>query len=595
MEQGSVMMERKPTAALEDTPVFHPLLLAMCPILGLYAYNVDNVPWTILIRPLVAAVVVAEIVLLVLRLCLRDKHKAGIVTSALLLALIWGWGLLETSISTALPYLQALGPLIVYGAVPVVALILAVLIFALYRENRRRALMNAGMFLVIALASALAVVLFLDRVFGTVASTFILVYLLLVGAIIAYLVRWKRDFKPWTRTGNWFGVILIVLYLALILFNAERKEVASPPPLEVPVQHASAAKDLPDIYLFVLDGYARCDVLLKLYSYNDLPALESLQQLGMTFSSNAFSNYAWDLQSAASFLNMDYLDRLLPPGAADEQNVTPLISLCKRNRFFQILREHGYEIVAYSPGVQVLEPGPQVDRCLSPPHTLSEFEVVLLQNAASRRAIEMTCFAKDVDPRSWPLSFRRARIQYAFDNIGEIAAQDHASPRLVFAHLTVPNVPFIFERKGGVADSRAGKPIEELYLDQVHYTSKMLTSAVAQITGRAKRPSVILIVSSHGPGLLRAEDARDPAVLADRFGVLLGVRYPETKTGEPAATETALSLVNTLRTVLNRILGAELPMLEDTAYLTSQQQLLEGEPVTIPTLETAITPVLEDQ
>lgn len=89
-------MERKPTAALEDTPVFHPLLLAMCPILGLYAYNVDNVPWTILIRPLVAAVVVAEIVLLVLRLCLRDKHKAGIVTSALLLALIWGWGLLET-------------------------------------------------------------------------------------------------------------------------------------------------------------------------------------------------------------------------------------------------------------------------------------------------------------------------------------------------------------------------------------------------------------------------------------------------------------------------------------------------------------------
>ena len=73
------------------------------------------------------------------------------------------------------------------------------------------------------------------------------------------------------------------------------------------------------------------------------------------------------------------------------------------------------------------------------------------------------------------------------------------------------------------------------------------------------------------------------------------MRYPETKTGEPAATETALSLVNTLRTVLNRILGAELPMLEDTAYLTSQQQLLEGEPVTIPTLETAITPVLEDQ
>lgn len=34
------MTERRPTAALEDTPVFHPLMLAICPILGLYAYNV---------------------------------------------------------------------------------------------------------------------------------------------------------------------------------------------------------------------------------------------------------------------------------------------------------------------------------------------------------------------------------------------------------------------------------------------------------------------------------------------------------------------------------------------------------------------------
>ncbi|MFO7973785.1 MAG: hypothetical protein R6V12_04040 [Candidatus Hydrogenedentota bacterium] len=587
------MTQRKPTAALEDTPVFHPLLLAICPILGLYAYNVGTVSWTVLIRPILVALAVAEVLLIGFWIGLRDKHKAGLLTSVLLLALVWGWGVLETSINAAFPYVQVQEPIIVYTAMAGLVVILTLGIVVFYRANLRRALMMASLFLAFVLGGALVVGLFLDRVFGVIASTFILTYIAVVTVGLVCLARWKQDFKPWTRTANWFGVMLVALYSALVLFNAPREEKVIPPPLEVTAENAPGQEAFPDIYLFVVEGYARCDVLLKRYSYNDLPVLESLQQKGMKFSPDAFSNYSWDMQSVASLLNMDYLDRLLPPKMPDTTEYASLTDLYHHNRFFRILRGHGYEIVAYSPGVQALEAGPLIDRKLSPPWTLTEFEAVLLNTAVTKRCLEIVFYAKGLDPRAWFRGFHRARIEYVFETIDEVAAEEHQAPRLVFAHLTIPDMPFLFGRKGGWVDLGSAKTFEEFYLDQLHYTGKRLRTAVEEICQGATRPFVIVIASSHGPAMLSTDDMTEPGALAARFGILLGLRYPETDKHGPAPAETKKSLVNTLRTVLNRSVHANVPLLEDQAYLTSQERPLEGQPVTIPILETAVTPVLE--
>ena len=586
------MTHRKPTAALEDAPLFHPLLLAVCPILGLYAYNAGAVPWTVLIRPILAALVVAEILVIAFWIGLRDKHKGGLAASLVLLALMWGWSLLESCISTAFPYVQALNPVIVYSVAGGAVVLLSGAIFALNRGNPRRAFVVTCVFLALVICVALVVVVFLDRVFGAVASTFIVTYLGLLTAAIVYLARMERDFKPWTRTANWFGVMLVGLYVALIFFHMPREEHLVPPQLDIAHQDAPEKDALPDIYLFVVEGYARCDVLLKRYSYNDLPVLESLQDMGMTFVPKAFSNYAWDMPSAASLLNMEYLDRLLP-SESDAAEPVPLRALYHHNRFFQVLGDHGYEIAAYSPGVQALEAGPLVDRTLSPPRTPTEFEAVLLNNMITRRCLEMVYFVKGRDPRAWFRGFHRARIQYVFDTVGDVAAEAHTSPRLVFAHLTIPDMPFLFGRKGGWVDFRSGGDIDGLYLDQLHYTSQMLTAAIERICQKATRPSIIVVASSHGPGMHGGEESTEAAVLAERFGILLGLRYPDTENDVQLPDETGESLVNILRSVLNRALDVNVPLLEDQAYLTPLDSPLEGQAVTVPMLETAVAPALE--
>jgi hypothetical protein len=592
-EHLEAMTERRPTAALEDTPVFHPLLLAVCPILGLYAYNVGNVPWTALLRPLIVALVCAQLLQWILWAILRDKHKAGVVASALLLALMWGWSLLETGIAMASRNLQTVEPPVAYGVLGILVFLSALVVYAWNRADKRRALLRAGLFLVIVLLGALTIAVLLDRIYGTVASTFILAFVGLVTGCIVYLVAWRRDFRPWTRTANWFGLILVTLYVALIVFNVPRTDKLPAAAPEMPGLTAQASADSPDIYFILLEGYARCDVLLRLYGHNDLPALEALQDLKMTVESTAFANYPWELQSAISVLNMDYLDHLVPPDSPEDLDIAQFHEFYHRNRFFRTLHDAGYEILAYSPGVQAIEPGPLVDRCLAPPRTPSEFEVVLLQNTACKRLLEVGCYARGRDTRSWQLGFRRARVNYVFDTMGTLAGEPHERPRLVFAHVTVPDPPFIFERKGEPADPRRRRSLEERYLGQLHYVSTRVTDTVQQITERATRPSVILLISAQGPRIRITEDSIEPEALAEHFGVFASTRYPDKAPDAGGPPPKGGSLVNVLRHTLNRVLDADLPLLEDRALLTPMQTPLQSRPVTVPTLEHVVVPALE--
>jgi hypothetical protein len=586
------MSKRKPTAALEDAPVIHPLLLAVCPILGLYAYNVVYVSWTVLVRPILVALVVAEALLLAFWLGLRDKHKAGILTSAILLALMWGWSVLESAIEAVFPIIQAFDPPVVYGVFAGFVVIVTLVLFAAFRQNRRQALVYAGVFLAAVVLATLAIIPLLDRVYGAIASALILAYVAGVCVVAVRLATWNHDFKPWTRTANWFSLILVVLYTALIIFNAPRDKPMAPPSLDVATADAQGPETLPDVYLLLVEGYARWDVLLKVYSYNDVPVLESLQESGFRVESKAFSNYAWDLQSAASLLNMDYLDALMPADTPSDVSLDPVIHLYHNNRFFHVLQDAGYEIMAYSPGVQMLEPGPLVDRSLSPRRTPFEFEVAFLQSTACKRLMELFNYARGRDPRAWQLGFRRARVDYVFDSIGDVAAEEHATPRLVFAHIPIPEPPFMFERKGEWVDPRTPKTMEERYLSQLHYTSKRMTHAVRQIEEKASRPAIVMLVSAQGPGLHGDEEASEPAAAAEHFGVLLASEYPEELKAAPSR-EGSVSLVNVLRGLLNRVFDFGLPMLEDKALMTDPEQPLAEREVSVPLLESAVAPTLE--
>ena len=62
----------------------------------------------------------------------------------------------------------------------------------------------------------------------------------------------------------------------------------------------------------VLDGYARADVLLDLYRFDNSDLVHFLESRGFTVPAKSRSNYAKTVLSVASMLNMDYMEAIEP-------------------------------------------------------------------------------------------------------------------------------------------------------------------------------------------------------------------------------------------------------------------------------------------
>ena len=114
----------------------------------------------------------------------------------------------------------------------------------------------------------------LDRPLGRLPAALNLVSVLLLGFV---LVQW------FTAVGRESGAV-------------EHRSTAS-----------VAAADAPDIYVILLDGYARADVLSEYYGFDNGPFIQGLERRGFQVGAASEANYTWTFLSLASTLNMDYL------------------------------------------------------------------------------------------------------------------------------------------------------------------------------------------------------------------------------------------------------------------------------------------------
>ena len=118
----------------------------------------------------------------------------------------------------------------------------------------------------------------------------------------------------------------------------------------------NAPADAPDIYLLLLDGYARHDILDMRFGLDDTPFLDGLRARGFTVAAASHSNYIATIPSLSSFLNyrqlvdvpdLKYL--MENPGTEVGPSVHRAISQAAiLDRFHDI----GYETVAVALGLR---------------------------------------------------------------------------------------------------------------------------------------------------------------------------------------------------------------------------------------------------
>jgi hypothetical protein len=575
--------------ALHYQPVLHPFLVALFPVIGLYANNVGRTPVDATFRSAVALVVVALVVWLALSLVFRGLHKGGAVASVLLFAGLSGWTLLEHGIAAA----QAL------GITPAMLLmahtgLMAALVAWFWRGRRTRpfsAKLAAGL---VALAVTPPVLAYLTApVFGAVAAWFIWGYLLLTGLALGWLLHRARDWRGVTVVLNRFTSVMAVLFLAYIFAHWPERGGAAAIPED---RWAAAAEDaatppgdLPDIYLIFLEGYDRADVLLQAMGYNNMGFLTGMEALGFDVVTRSTANYEEPGLALAACLNVDYPHTWIPEDARDGTGPLALSPAMRRSRVAEFLAGHGYELLALSPGVEWMEPRREVFTCLEPASALAEFEWVLLNKTVAFRVLGALDMARHGTAGFWPFVNQRQRVLEGFEALARTASEPADAPRFVLAPMKVPGWPFIFERDGsratpiqppGAITSARLQPFlgefRPAYLAQLDFTNRRLRDLLEHVTTKATRPSVVVVASSRGMvAPIAAWIEASPTEKA--FANFMMVRFPEGLDAPPLPEDT--SLANVMGHVLAAIFDAPVEPVPDRLYATAGPSLFNVEPV----------------
>ncbi|MFP3854755.1 MAG: sulfatase-like hydrolase/transferase [Anaerolineales bacterium] len=495
---------------------FHVVFLASYPLLALFAANVDQVRLEVLWRPLAITLAAVFILWLLLSWLLRDKMKAGIIVS-LLLMLFFSYG-------------------------------------QVYEWGQRAS--------------------FLQGELGRHRYLIPLWTLILIGGVVGILrLRRPRELNHWL---NLVSLILVLIPLAQVGSYALRANLAEgargaalvDPATGEPIS-LQAPEDSPDVYYIIFDAYARSDVLKESWGIDNSDFLAELEALGFEVTECSQSNYAQTELAFASTLNMAYLDDLGENFLPNRDDRTELRPLIKESLVRQLLQEQGYRTIAFNTGYpfsELRDADIYTTLELAGFATgMTGFEGLLLRSSAGLILFDSAqLLPRFLLPEAEPgIRQHRARALLVLDTLEQMDQFD--SPKFVFAHIISPHLPFVFG-PGGEArvepefrgeDEERQEWYRQGYQDQIAYLNDRIIPMLESILESSDTPPVIILQGDHGP---------EEGSSRDRMSILNAYYLPE---GGVDAIYPEITPVNSFRLVFNQAFGADLPLLPDRSLFST--------------------------
>ncbi|HSA99255.1 MAG TPA: hypothetical protein VLE49_01305 [Anaerolineales bacterium] len=419
---------------------------------------------------------------------------------------------------------------------------------------------------------------FLKTSFPHQANALGIALLVLLGVLYAVIVRrkvWKSLRNP-ARVTTYFNVVFIVL----LIFQLVRLAPAgyhmltklSQPQTTVPVLgpdfklHKGSSS--PDIYVIILDGYARQDVLQTIYKHDNSEFIAELEKRGFYVANSSHSNYVQTVYTMSSFWNLDYLTTW----EASDQYVQYLFEPIQKNRVYRALHEIGYTTVSFAGAVHYTGIK-NSDVYLSNFLPLNDFESLLLVDSP----IEPLSNLFDLGIPVQTYKTHRQRTLYQLDTLKEIPASI-PGPKIVYAHILAPHPPFAFYQNGDIRDQQRPYTLAEGtgrqgglqeywygYQEQVKFINREILKVIDAILQKSKSPPVILLMGDHGPASMFNFDPQTPGCLWERTSILYAISLPGHENDNTVYP--SISPVNTFRVIFNTYFGTDLPLLEDRSYL----------------------------
>jgi hypothetical protein len=331
----------------------------------------------------------------------------------------------------------------------------------------------------------------------------------------------------------------------------------------------------PDIYYIVLDGYARQDVLEKLFGFDNSRFLGFLTTTGFSVAAESHSNYVQTALSIASVLNMEYLDEITGDWGKEYNNREPMGNLIQHNKIRGMLTRAGYRYIAISSGYQITDV-PDADEWLSPKISkmFDEFERFWIMNSA-------LAFLVPRDPKEQPLwgyEARREWVLFAMNALSTVATE--SGPKFVYVHIVSPHPPFVFDASGNPVEPTApydpgdgslfkgtNDEYRYGYIQQLQFVNQSMEGVIRGILAKSATPPVILIQSDHGSGMMLDWDSLENTCLWERSSNLNALFMPPPWRKDDFYS--SITSINSFRVIFTNLFHADYPLLEDKTYYST--------------------------
>ncbi len=357
----------------------------------------------------------------------------------------------------------------------------------------------------------------------------------------------------------------------------------------------------PNIVHIVLDGYARHDVMLREYGFDNSKFLHALRGRGFKIAQRATAPYNQTHLSLAATFQGGYFDaeRLAGLNDSNARLRRRLSNKITMGPVHKVLRRQGYKFFATPIGLTGFYGHP------------GDTTVLDAYAQGERWTFEHTLFTKRTVNRIAPLGSwiawnnlrqmnRDLRFSFDFDGFrGPIAgALESGAPIHLYQHALAPHPPFTITAEGG--DTQAWLPYTEFiatgnavihgnperrkhylagYLEKLKYTNRTLLAYIDQITAAIPEPRVIILQSDHGGSVFYNHDELKYSCAGERYGILFAIQTrPQVPIiGDEAAT--AYNAVNIYRDIFAAYFNLPTPPLPSRSFFASWNNLRNFEPV----------------
>ena len=384
---------------------------------------------------------------------------------------------------------------------------------------------------------------------------------LALAGSVALAIALPKAARRWSLSLERVRTVMCALFLSLIAYNFvlaapvlwnKGRPAVSPEDAAAPVPAPNAARgDSPNVYLIILDEYAPFAMAKKYYGYVPAEFEAFLKAHRFNVSTNGRNPSFYTSDVLAGLIGMELPEEttrytLGPDGRLDKLAHCPgqdkVYAESKLMRFF---KDRGYSVhVANMLGdiFNFRTPFfcdeyfrlPVDQRGISLENTVAS--VVL-----ARSALEPIRSLLPVD-----VHYYNRMVEGIFQWIEESA--EKPAPRFLWAHVTCPHGPYLFESDGGWRQEAGSATDPQYYLAQYQYVTMRIMKVLATLV--EKDPdAVILLMSDHSA-------RQNLGLPAEDMARIFNAVYFR---GEELDVE-GLSGLDTELSVLNRLFGTTFPV-----------------------------------